>query len=164
MGMQSDRSITASGETLPLAALRYANLQTLVAAVPVVALLTAAALFVTIDWIVFIALWLLLPLCVVSAIIDIAVVNRLQYRAYHYTCDYSTVEIRHGIFMRSKTTVSTVQILSVDIVQGPLLRSCGLALVVFRTVGGTIKLGPVTQASADAIRAQVMRALEVAPR
>lgn len=164
MDTQRDRSTTADGVTLPHAALRYENLRTLVAAVPVAALLTAAAVFVNIDWIVFIALWVLLPLCVLSAIVDIAVVNRLQYRAYRYTHDRSTVEIRHGIFMRSKTTISTVQILSIDIVRGPLLRSCGLASVVFRTIGGTVKLGPVTPASADAVRAQVMRALEVTPR
>lgn len=164
MDTQRDRSAAADGETLPRAALRYENLQTLVAVVPGSALLIAAGVFVKIDWIVFIALWVLLPLCVLSAVVDIAIVNRLQYRAYRYTHDRSTVEIRHGVFMRSKTTISTVQILSVDIVRGPLLRSCGLASVVFRTIGGTVKLGPVTPASADAVRVQVMRALEVTPR
>lgn len=161
---QREGSTTGEGETLPRAALKYSNLQTLVAVAPAAALLTAAAVFVKIDWVVFVALWVLLPLCVLSAIVDIAFVNRLQYQAYRYSHDRSTVEIRHGIFMRSTTTVSTVQILSVDVVRGPLLRGCGLASVVFRTIGGTVRLGPVTPASADAIRVQVMHALEVASR
>lgn len=158
------RSTTASGETLPLPALTYERLRTLCAAVPVSALLIAVALFVKIDWMGFVALWILLPLTVSSALIDIALVNRLQYRAYRYTVDRSTVEIRHGLVLRSTTTISTVQILSVDIVQGPLLRGCGLASVVFRTIGGTIKLGPVTPAAAEGVRSRVMRAVEVGPR
>lgn len=154
----------AGGETLPHTALKYENLRTLSAAVPVIALLIAGAVWVTIDWVVFVALWILLPPCVVSALIDIALVNRLQLRAYRYTIDRSTVEIRHGLLMRSRTTISTVQILSVDVVQGPLLRSCGLASIVFRTVGGTINLGPVTPVTAEDVRAQVMRALDAGPR
>lgn len=164
MDAKRDRATTAGGKTLPRAALKYENLRTLSAVVPVVALLIAGAVWVTIDWVVFVALWILLPLCVLSALIDIVVVNRLQFRAYRYTIDRSTVEIRHGLFWRSRTTISTVQILSVDVVQGPLLRSCGLASIVFRTVGGTIKLGPVTPDTAEGIRAQVMRALETGPR
>jgi membrane protein YdbS with pleckstrin-like domain len=164
MDTRTDRRVTTSGEILPPAALRYANLQTLAAAVPVAALLAAAAVFVKIDWIVFVALWVLLPLCVLSATIDIVVVNRLRYRTYRYAHDRSTVEIRHGILLRSETTISTVQILSIDIVRGPLLRSCGLASVVFRTIGGTVKLGPVTPRSAESVRALVMQAQEVAPR
>lgn len=164
MDAQRDRSTTAGGETLPRAALRYENFRTLLAAVPVAALLVAAALLVKIDWVVFAALWILLPLGVVSALVDIGVVNRLQCRAYRYAVDRSTVEIRQGLLLRSRTTISTVQILSVDVVQGPLLRSCGLASIVFRTVGGTIKLGPVTPAAAEGVRSQVMRALEVGSR
>lgn len=164
MDAKRDRATTAGGKTLSRAALKYENLRTLSAVVPVVALLIAGAVWVTIDWVVFVALWILLPLCVLSALIDIVVVNRLQFRAYRYTIDRSTVEIRHGLFWRSRTTISTVQILSVDVVQGPLLRSCGLASIVFRTVGGTIKLGPVTPDTAEGIRAQVMRALETGPR
>lgn len=162
MDAQRDRSTPAGGETLPRAALNYENLRTLSAAVPVVVLLIAGAVFVRIDWVGFVALWILVPLCVLSALIDIAVVNRLQYRAYRYTIG-RTVEIRHGLLMTSRTTISTVQILSVDVVQGPLLRSCGLASIVFRTVGGTIKLGPVTPAAAEGVRTQVMRALETGP-
>ncbi|MFC6356538.1 PH domain-containing protein [Luethyella okanaganae] len=163
MDAQRDRSTMASGEALPRAALRYENLRTLSAAVTFAVLLIAAALFVKIDWVEFVALWILLPLCVLGTLIDIAVVNRLQYRAYRYTVDRSTVEIWHGLLMRSRTTISTVQILSVDIVRGPLLRSCGLASIVFRTVGGTIKLGPVTPTAAEGVRTRVMRTLEVAP-
>jgi hypothetical protein len=164
MDAKHDRAMPAGGQTLPRAALKYENLRTLAAAVPVVALLLAAAVWVTIYWVVFVAIWILLPLCVLSALLDIAVVNRVQVQAYRYTVDRSTVEIRRGIFWRSRTTISTVQILSVDVVQGPLLRSCGLASVAFRTVGGTIKLGPVTPAIADVVRVQVMRALETGLR
>lgn len=163
MDAQHDRAATG-GETLPPAALRYENLRTLSAAVPVGALLIAGALWVRAEWVGFVALWILLPLCVVSAVIDIAVVNRLQYRSYRYAIDRSTVEIRHGLLLRSRVTISSVQILSVDIVQGPLLTSCGLASIVFRTVGGTIRLGPVTPSAAKDVRSRVLRAVEAGPR
>lgn len=164
MDAQRDRSAVAAGDVLPPAALTYANLRTLATVAPVIGVLIAGVIWVRIDWAVVFGLWVLVPLCAVSAIIDIAIVNRLQHRAYRYTIDHSRVEIRSGLVLRSITTLSTVQILSVDVVQGPLLRSCALASIVFRTIGGTVRLGPVTPASAETIRARVMRSLEVEPR
>ena len=164
MDARSDRALAASGEMLPRAALKYENLRTLSAALPVIALLVAAVIWVKIDWVLFLAMWILLPLCVLTVLVDIAVVNRLHFRAYRYTIDSSTVEIRHGLLWRSRTTICIVQVLSIDIVQGPLLSSCGLVSIVFQMVGGTIKLGPVTPVTAAGVRAQVMRAIETGSR
>ncbi len=164
MKAQRDRSNEAEGHSLPSAALTYENLRTAATAAIVAAVLTVFALFVPVDWLAFVALWVLLPLCLLMAISDVAIVNRLQYRAYRYIHESSSVVIRHGILIRSETTLSAVQILSIDVVRGPLLRSCGLATVVFRTIGGTIKLGPVAPETADAIRAGVIRCQEELPR
>ncbi len=158
------RSNAADGQMLPPAALRYENLRTIAAAFPIAGLLTVAALLVDIEWVAFMALWVLLPVCVLSVVIDCAIVNRLQLRAYRYVLRDSTIDIRRGVFMRSTTTVSTIQVLTVDVVQGPLLRSCGLVAVVLHTIGGTIRLGPLTPAGAEVVRARVARALEAAPR
>lgn len=155
------RSPTAEPLGLPRAALRYENLRMLSMTALVAVILASVLFFVTIEWVRFTTLWFLLPLTAFSALVDIAVLNRLQYRSYGYAVDGSTVKIRHGVLLRTRTACAAVQILSVDIVQGPLLRSCGLAVIVFHTVGGAIKLGPVSPSEAERVRGHIMRIVEV---
>lgn len=147
-------------ESLPPAALSYENLRTLVTAVPVAAALAAAGILIGAEVVTVATLWVLLPLCVIGTALDLAVINRLQYRAYRFSVVRGAVEIQHGIVLRSRTTVSAVQVLSVDLVQGPLLRAKGLTVVALRTVGGSVKLGPVCPATADRVRSQVLKALD----
>lgn len=153
-------------EQLPREALRHANLHTLATAVPVILGSLALAIFVDIDWLAFIAQWLLLPACVAVTLLDLVLVNRLQYRAYRFATTGTTgttVEIERGVVVRSRTMISAVQILSVDIVQGPLHRICGVAVVSFSTVGGVVRLGPLAPTVAERVRADVMRSLESVP-
>lgn len=161
---QTDQHVVLRRQTLPPAALTYENVRAIATGLPVAGALIAVAVFIEVDWIAFVGLWVLLPLCLLSMIVDVAVVNRLRYRSYSYSADTTTVDIRHGVIVRSQTTIATVQVLSVDLVRGPLLRMCGLSAVVLRTIGGTTKLGPVTPSEADAVRTKVMRAVEIVPR
>lgn len=159
MDTRGEDVTTGSEQGLPRAALRYENLRTVVTAVPVMAALLAVALLLRVEWVTVVALGILLPLCVLGTLLDLVLINRLQYRAYRFAVDGGTVQIHRGILFRSRTTVSVVQILSVDVVQGPLLRGTGLSVVSFRTVGGAVALGPVTPGTAATVRATVLRAV-----
>lgn len=156
----ADMAMSSEQGVLPVGALRHANLQTLVAAVPVILVSLALAIFVEIDWLAFVAQWVLLPACAAVTLLDLAVFNRLQYRAYRFAVSGLSVQVGRGVILRSRTMISAVQILSVDIMHGPLLRSCGVVMLSFSTVGGVVKLGPVAPDTAERVRAEIMRQLE----
>lgn len=154
--------LSTLGERLPRRALTYANVQSLVACVVVGGVDALVGALVPVDWVAFVAFAILIPLILVMTAVDLGFLNRLQHRSYRYTVTAAAVETSRGVLLRVRSTVSPIQILSIDTLQGPILRSCGLAVLVLQTVGGPVKLGPLLPETAATIRNQVLAIVEEA--
>ena len=162
-----ESGLSTPGERLPRRALTYANVQSLVACVVLGGVVALVGALVPVDWIAFVAFAILLPLILVVTVVDLGFLNRLQHRSYRYTVTAAktptpAVETSRGVLLRVRSTVSPIQILSIDTLQGPILRSCGLAVLVLQTVGGPVKLGPLLPETAATIRNQVLAIVEEA--
>ncbi len=157
-----ESGLSTPGERLPRRALTYANVQSLVACAVVGGVAALVGALVPVDWVAFVAFAILIPLILVVAVVDLGFLNRLQHRSYRYTVTAAAVETSRGALLRVRSTVSPIQILSIDTLQGPILRSCGLAVLVLQTVGGPVKLGPLLPETAATIRNQVLAIVEEA--
>ncbi|KUF07738.1 PH domain-containing protein [Leucobacter sp. G161] len=155
-----DTAIAISGERLPRRALTYANVQSVAACVVVGGAIALVGALVPVDWVAFVAFAILIPLILVMTAVDLGFLNRLQHRSYRYTVTAAAVETSRGVLLRARSTVSPIQILSIDTLQGPILRSCGLAVLVLQTVGGPVKLGPLLPEAAATVRNQVLAIAE----
>jgi membrane protein YdbS with pleckstrin-like domain len=84
----------------------------------------------------------------------------MQYTTY--SVDASQVQVARGKVFRRVVTISTAQILNIEIRQGPLLRHFGLVKVKFICIADVETLGPVSVTAAEAMRHTILRPLAVA--
>lgn len=138
------------------AALRYQNTSDIILAAVGTPLLAAATLLIPdLTW----RLWILIGLgffTVVGLVIDIPFVNRWEVRNTSYTVTPEVVFIRRGLLVRRTTTLSTAQILNVEIVQGPLLRAFDLVKVRFTCIADVEGITGVTEDAAREIRDTIL--------
>lgn len=100
-------------------------------------------------------LWLLI------LALPLAVHAWLTWRTHAAALDERQIYVRHGWWKQLLGIARQVNVQSVSIVQGPLLRRRGLADVVFGIAGGTLAIRSVPLAVSRAIRDRVIA--EVAP-
>ncbi len=62
---------------------------------------------------------------------------RMYYQSINYQLTRDEVVVEHGVWWKMKHTVPYARVMSVDIIQGPLSRSLGLATVDIYTAGYT---------------------------
>lgn len=140
------------------AALKYHTAADLILAVIGTPILAAATLLIPdLAW----RAWALIAIAVLTAVgllVDIPFVNRWEVRNTSYTVTPEVVFIRRGLLIRRTTTISTAQILNVEIVQGPLLRAFGIVKVRFTCISETEGITGITEAAAEEIRDTILRA------
>jgi membrane protein YdbS with pleckstrin-like domain len=80
----------------------------------------------------------------ISIFVPVAVVTgfvfywiRKYYRSINYQLTRDEVVVEHGVWWKMKHTVPYARVMSVDIIQGPLSRSLGIATVDIYTAGYT---------------------------
>lgn len=138
------------------AALKYENIRTLILAAILTPLAVAACFQIpSPGWRIaaFVALGVL---TLATFAIDIPFVNRWEFQNTTYTVTRDTVFIRRGLLLRRTTTISTAQILNVEIAQGPLLRAFGLVKVKFACIADVESLTGLTPQAAETIRDTVL--------
>ena len=59
------------------------------------------------------------------------------YESIHYRLTHDEVVVEHGVWWKMKHTVPYARVMSVDVIQGPLSRSLGIATVDIYTAGYT---------------------------
>jgi len=81
---------------------------------------------------------------VISFFIPIALIASLvfywirrYYQSINYQLTHDEVVVEHGVWWKMKHTVPYARVMSVDIIQGPLSRSLGIATVDIYTAGYT---------------------------
>jgi membrane protein YdbS with pleckstrin-like domain len=62
---------------------------------------------------------------------------RRYYESIHYRLTHDEVVVEHGVWWKMKHTVPYARVMSVDVIQGPLSRSLGIATVDIYTAGYT---------------------------
>ena len=83
----------------------------------------------------------------------------LEYRRFSYTLEHDHIEIRHGVFWRTVTSVPKSRVQHIDVAQGPLERRYGLATLSIYTAGtefARVDLPGLTYARAVAIRDRLL--------
>ncbi len=85
-----------------------------------------------------------------------ALALRWAWRHHSAAVDQAQLYARHGWWNQALAIARQVNVQSVSIVNGPLLRRRGLADVVFGIAGGSLMFRAVPLAMAQAIRAQVL--------
>lgn len=138
-------------------ALRYENTKTLILAA-VLTPLAVAACFLIPDttW----RFWALVAIGVLTAatvFVDIPFVNRWEIQNTTYTVNSDVVFIRRGLLMQRTTTLSTAQILTVEVAQGPLLRAFKLVRVRFVCIADVEALTGLSAEAAEVIRETILQ-------
>lgn len=142
--------------TLPPRAVTYVRIRSLIDIAIVGVLLSAAILFLApLSWRPAL-LGAVLALALLGLLIDVPLVDRLVVRNTTYEVDDDRVLISRGVLFHRDLALSTAQILTVTVVQGPLLRRFGFAKLALATLTESETLTPLPLAEADALRAQIL--------
>lgn len=157
-GMTSAASAAYDGLPLPDVAVRFTLLK--IALAYLVAAVACAAVIVWVPWesASWIAMWIGSPLILIGALIDLCWLTRRQVRSYRYEITSTTVSVSHGIIVRSASTMALVQLLNVEVVEGPLARAFGLATLKLGTIGDGLSIGPIVADRARQLQAALMPA------
>lgn len=134
------------------AALRYENIRTVILALVLTPLVAVACLQIPDSGWRIAALIAVGVLTLATFVVDIPFVNRWEYENTTYAVTRDTVFIRRGLLLRRTTTLSTAQILNVEIAQGPLLRAFGLVRVKFACIADVESLTGLSPEAAAEIR------------
>lgn len=145
---------------LPVTAQRYMNIRSLIeVGLVLVALLSIAILVLPHEW-QTVAWITILAGGVIGIFVDLPIVNRIIVRNTSYEADGNLIRIQRGVLFHRDLTISAAQILTVSIVDGPLLRRYSLVNVRFTTIAHTNPLGPMTRIEAERLRAHVLGVLD----
>lgn len=145
----------ASLTSLPDRALRYAHTRTILTTTTALTLaLVAATLLEGRPRMALVVLGV--PVIVLLGVLDALLFNPLQHRWTGYYVKPEAINLATGRLFRSVTTIDGTKVLAIDVTQGPLLRSMGLAVVRFRCLTEMPALGPIGLAEAERIRSALI--------
>lgn len=142
--------------TLPPRAVTYVRIRSIIDIAIVGGLLCAAILFLAPPSWRPALLGAVIVLVLLGLLIDVPLIDRLVVRNTTYEVNDDRVLISRGVFLHRDLALSTAQILTVTIVQGPLLRRFGFAKLALATLTESETLAPLTLAEAEALRAQIL--------
>jgi membrane protein YdbS with pleckstrin-like domain len=96
--------------------------------------------------------------CSVVAI-SMALLAGARYRYWRWAADASSLELRHGVVLRTASSVPFARIQQIDITQGPVEQWLGLATLAIRTAAATsdATIPGIPLASAESVRASLLR-------
>ncbi|MBP2436605.1 PH domain-containing protein [Microbacterium amylolyticum] len=148
---------------LPPSAVTYGRQVAMISGTPVImAAVAAGAWIAPTEHTLLVAVLTAVAAIVVMAL-DILVINVRLIRSVRYTIDAQSLRIRRGLLIKQEMELPLRHVISVSIVQGPMLRRLGLAKVRFMTIAQPQVLGPVDVLTAEKIRASVVGVSEGQP-
>lgn len=140
---------------LPQGALCYMNLRD-VLDITTVATVAAMVTYFFADGQMRVILWsIIAALLLISAAVELPFLNRVRVKYTTYSVNSEYVYITRGALVRNSTLIPTRQILNVESIQGPLLSKLGYAKVRFRSISGSVSLGPLDATAVENIRRAV---------
>lgn len=99
--------------------------------------------------------WPIMMFAVVVALWMIFVAPRRRWAAWGWALSGDELHVAHGIWTKTHTIVPLGRVQHIDVAQGPLERSCGVARLVLHTAGtahATVVLPGVTRDTAESLR------------
>lgn len=143
-------------DRLPEAAIKYLHVVTAFqASVIAVCGIPLAIWVLSSPWDVRAAL-IIGALAAISFIGEIAFLNPLRVRWTRYEVDRRAVRIHRGRLLKRHMVIPAAQLLNVTVTQGPLLERWGLAKVTFTCIAHPERLGPLSLADAERVRAAAL--------
>jgi len=112
---------------------------------------SVAALFQWSDWIVVIALIIV----VVNTFLEIFIFPRLRWKRWRYEVHEHEIDIQRGMFVVRRTIVPMVRVQHVDTSQGPLLRKYRLANVSISTAATIHEIPALDIEEAEQLRDRI---------
>lgn len=92
---------------------------------------------------------------VVLMLVAIFLMPRRRYASWGYQADVDELVVRHGLMVRMLTIVPFGRVQHIDVAQGPVERSLGLATLVLNTAGtrgAAVRLPGLLHSDAEALR------------
>lgn len=143
-------------ERLADSTIRYWNIRSMNGGGLFLAACAGVLLIFRAEWMLFWGPWVVAPVVVLSVVLDVLVLNRVQFRSYSFTVTPEFVYVAQGRLFRRSATIPTAQILNVETVQGPLSASMGLVTVRFTCLLAVDGVGPLLPDRAERIRRAVL--------
>ncbi|CAN5776667.1 PH domain-containing protein [soil metagenome] len=86
------------------------------------------------------------------------VVPALAYRHWRYTIADTTLELRHGVVVRTESSIPYFRVQHIDVTAGPVDRLCGVARLVVRTASASTDatIPGIAAGDADALRQLIL--------
>lgn len=157
--LPSTTDAPSKARQLPSSAIHLWGLHTVIGSLVISLSVVIGAQWWGESWAITLA-WIVAGVLVVFCVLDLTFLNRMKHRFYSYSVDHAEVSVTQGLLVRTTMTLAVPQILSVEIIRGPLQRPLGLASVRFACVVEGETLGPVTVEEAERIKAIVLSGLE----
>lgn len=142
---------------LPDEALTYLNMKSFcVTLVSGIVLGALVFMFLPREWRI-VAFTALAALIVISVVVELPWLNRMQVKYTHFTVDDQFVHIHRGKYFSRDISIPRRQVLSVGIHQNPLMSRHGLVSLKFNLIFGAESLGPLHRDQALAVRRRLLR-------
>lgn len=102
-------------------------------------------------WIVVISSAIIFVLWVLS----VALIPYLSWKNWRYAVDKKEIDLKRGVFVKTRTLIPLSRVQHVDTRQGPLLRWYKLASVTISTAATTHEIPALDEVLADRVRNQI---------
>jgi membrane protein YdbS with pleckstrin-like domain len=96
--------------------------------------------------------YLIVSFILLVAIINIFIIQKLQWSRWRYKIYENEIELMHGVFVVRRVIIPMIRVQHVDTKQGPLLRHYDLATVTVSTAATTHEIPGLTMGNADSLR------------
>lgn len=97
-------------------------------------------------------LYFIVAFILLIAIINIFIIQKLQWTRWKYKIYENEIELMHGVFVVRRVIIPMIRVQHVDTKQGPLLRHYHLATVTVSTAATTHEIPGLTLKNADSLR------------
>ena len=101
---------------------------------------------------------LLILLVLLLALLALLLLPRRRWRAWGYREEEDELHVRHGLLIRHRTVVPFGRVQHIDVAQGPVERSFGLATLILHTAGtrgASVPLPGLPHATAEQMRDRI---------
>ena len=95
-------------------------------------------------------------------ILEGTVIPWIRWKRWRYHVDHNEIDLRHGLFVVTRTLIPIKRVQHVDTRQGPVYRQFGLASVTVTTAGDTHEIPALSEPVADDLRRTISEYARIA--
>ncbi|PYZ94565.1 hypothetical protein CR194_03255 [Salipaludibacillus keqinensis] len=97
-------------------------------------------------------LYLIIALVVIGSLLNVFLIQKLQWNRWRYKIYANEIELMHGVFVVRRVIIPMIRVQHVDTKQGPILRHYNLATVTVSTAATTHEIPGLTMENAEKLR------------